>query len=101
MIYSPNGLMRYNDSDAIVDDIPLLSQWIKKSACFHKLILGGGGWIRPAAAGPGRGSDAPPARCAMPPCKRGDFAIAEKKICCSKLYVAIVDFYDKIQNKVI
>ena len=31
MIYSPNGLMRYNDSIAIVDDIPLLSQWIKKS----------------------------------------------------------------------
>ena len=31
MIYSPDGLMRYNDSNAIVDDIPLLSQWIKKS----------------------------------------------------------------------
>ena len=31
MIYCPNGLMRYNDSIAIVDDIPLLSQWIKKS----------------------------------------------------------------------
>ena len=31
MIYSPDGLMRYNDSDAIVDDMPLLSQWIKKS----------------------------------------------------------------------
>ena len=31
MIYSPDGLMRYNDSIAIVDDIPLLSQWIKKS----------------------------------------------------------------------
>ena len=31
MICSPNGLMRYNDSNAIVDDIPLLSQWIKKS----------------------------------------------------------------------
>ena len=30
MIYSPNGLMRYNDSNAIVDDMPLLSQWIKK-----------------------------------------------------------------------
>ena len=30
MICSPNGLMRYNDSVAIVDDIPLLSQWIKK-----------------------------------------------------------------------
>ena len=29
MIYSPNGLMRYNDSVAIVDDMPLLSQWIK------------------------------------------------------------------------
>ena len=24
------GLMRYNDSFAIVDDMPLLSQWIKK-----------------------------------------------------------------------
>ena len=31
MIYSPKGLMRYNDSNAIVDDMPLLSQWIKKS----------------------------------------------------------------------
>ena len=31
MIYSPNGPMRYNDSNAIVDDMPLLSQWIKKS----------------------------------------------------------------------
>ena len=30
MIYSPDGLMRYNDSNAIVDDMPLLSQWIKK-----------------------------------------------------------------------
>ena len=30
MIYSPNGLMRYNDSNPIVDDMPLLSQWIKK-----------------------------------------------------------------------
>ena len=30
MIYSPHGLMRYNDSIAIVDDMPLLSQWIKK-----------------------------------------------------------------------
>ena len=30
MIYSPDGLMRYNDSVAIVDDMPLLSQWIKK-----------------------------------------------------------------------
>ena len=30
MVYSPNGLMRYNDSVAIVDDMPLLSQWIKK-----------------------------------------------------------------------
>ena len=31
MIYIPNGLMRYNNSVAIVDDMPLLSQWIKKS----------------------------------------------------------------------
>ena len=31
MIYSPDGLMRYNDSNAIDDDMPLLSQWIKKS----------------------------------------------------------------------
>ena len=30
MLYSPNGLMKYNDSLAIVDDMPLLSQWIKK-----------------------------------------------------------------------
>ena len=31
MIYSPDGLMRYNNGNfAIVDDIPLLSQWIKK-----------------------------------------------------------------------
>ena len=31
MICSPNGLMRYNNGIfAIVDDIPLLSQWIKK-----------------------------------------------------------------------
>ncbi len=30
MIYSPDGLMRYNDSKAIVGDIPLLSQGIKK-----------------------------------------------------------------------
>ena len=29
MVCSPDGLMRYNDSIAIVDDIPLLSQWIK------------------------------------------------------------------------
>ena len=39
MIYSPEGLMRYNYSVAIVDDIPLLSQWIKKSTCFHKSIF--------------------------------------------------------------
>ena len=31
MIYSPDGLMRYNNGKAIVDDMPLLSQWIKKS----------------------------------------------------------------------
>ena len=31
MIYSPDGLMRYNNGNfGIVDDIPLLSQWIKK-----------------------------------------------------------------------
>ncbi len=29
MIYSPDGLMRYNTASR-VDDIPLLSQWIKK-----------------------------------------------------------------------
>ena len=39
MIYSPKGMMRYNDSDAIVDDIPLLSQWIKKSTCENKSIF--------------------------------------------------------------
>ena len=39
MICSPDGLMRYNDSGAIVDDMPLLSQWIKKSTCFHKSIF--------------------------------------------------------------
>ena len=27
---TPKGVMRYNDSNAIVDDMPLLSQWIKK-----------------------------------------------------------------------
>ena len=32
MIFSPDGLMRYNNGIfAIVDDMPLLSQWIKKS----------------------------------------------------------------------
>ena len=31
MIYSLDGLMRYNNGNfAIVDDMPLLSQWIKK-----------------------------------------------------------------------
>ena len=43
--------MRYNDSVAIVDDIPLLSQWIKK---FDKSKLveffGGRGWIRTTEA---------------------------------------------------
>ena len=40
MIYSPDGLMRYNNGKiAIVDDIPLLLQWIKKSTCFHKSIF--------------------------------------------------------------
>ena len=34
MIYSPDGLMRYNDSFAIADDIPLLSQWIKNPLDF-------------------------------------------------------------------
>ena len=39
MIYSPDGLMRYNNGKiAIVDDMPLLSQWIKKheavASCF-------------------------------------------------------------------
>ena len=32
MIFSPDGLMRYNNSLAVVDDIPLLSQWIRKGA---------------------------------------------------------------------
>ena len=32
MIYSPDGLMRCNNGKiAIVDDMPLLSQWIKKT----------------------------------------------------------------------
>ena len=39
MIYSPYGLMRYNNGFAIVDDIPLLSQWIKKSTCRNKSIF--------------------------------------------------------------
>ena len=39
MIYSPDGLVRYNDSNAIVDDMPLLSQWIKKSTCRSKSIF--------------------------------------------------------------
>ena len=39
MICSPVGLMRYNDSIAIVDDIPLLSQWIKKSRSFERDFL--------------------------------------------------------------
>ena len=40
MIYSPNGLMRYNDSVAIVDDMPLLSQWItKKNLMFSHQVL--------------------------------------------------------------
>ena len=43
MIYSPNGLMRYNNSFAIVDDIPLLSQWIKKSAHNVYGFFGGDG----------------------------------------------------------
>ena len=30
MICSPDGLMRCNDSNAVVGDMPLLSQWIKK-----------------------------------------------------------------------
>ena len=40
MIYSPNGLMRYNDSNAIVDDMPLLSQWIKKNEAFASFFFG-------------------------------------------------------------
>ena len=39
MIYSPKGLMRYNDSNAIVDDMPLLSQWIKKDKSFDLSFL--------------------------------------------------------------
>ncbi|MBQ1928155.1 MAG: hypothetical protein II366_00145, partial [Clostridia bacterium] len=47
MICSPDGLMRYNDSNAIVDDIPLLSQWIKKIDLFSQVdFFGGSGWIR-------------------------------------------------------
>ena len=47
MIYSPKGLMRYNDSDAIVDDIPLLSQWIKKSKSEDLDFLVGAGGFEP------------------------------------------------------
>jgi len=39
MICSPDGLMIYNDSNAIVDDIPLLSQWIKKRLAFASRFL--------------------------------------------------------------
>ena len=38
-IYSPDGLTRYNNGTAVVDDMPLLSQWIKKSTCFRKSIF--------------------------------------------------------------
>ena len=39
MIYSPDGLMRYNDINATFYDMPLLLQRIKKSTCFHKSIF--------------------------------------------------------------
>ena len=52
MIYSPNGLMRYNDSNAIVDDIPLLSQWIKKSKSEDLDFLVGDGGFEPPKAKP-------------------------------------------------
>ncbi len=47
MIYSPDGLMRYNDSNAIVDDMPLLSQWIKKSKSKDLDFLVGEGGFGP------------------------------------------------------
>lgn len=40
MIYSPHGPMRYNDSVAIVDDMPLLSQWIKNSRSEEREFFG-------------------------------------------------------------
>ena len=48
MIFSPDGLMIYNNGIfAIVDDMPLLSQWIKKSDK-SKLVefFGGAGVIK-------------------------------------------------------
>ncbi len=47
MIYSPDGLMRYNNGKiAIVDDIPLLSQWIKKDKSFDLSFLVGEDGLR-------------------------------------------------------
>ena len=37
--YTPEGVMRYKGGNAALDDMPLLSQWIKKSTCFHKSIF--------------------------------------------------------------
>ena len=34
MIYNPNGLMRYKGGKPTFDDIPSLSDWIKKSKSF-------------------------------------------------------------------
>ena len=38
----------------------------RTSRCKHRLVPGGGRWIRPSADGPFRGSDAPPARHSLP-----------------------------------
>ena len=38
----------------------------KTSQCKHRLVPGGGRWIRPSADGPFRGSDAPPAHHSLP-----------------------------------
>ena len=38
----------------------------RTSRCKHRLVPGGGRWIRPSADGPFRGSDAPPAHHSLP-----------------------------------
>ena len=38
----------------------------RTSHCKHRLVPGGGRWIRPSADGPFRGSDAPPAHHSLP-----------------------------------
>lgn len=38
----------------------------RTSQCKHRLVPGGGRWIRPSADGPFRGSDAPPAHHSLP-----------------------------------